>query len=86
MAPDWGWSNGIIGDLQHSAIFDNTKIKRFVPAFRPTITWPAGARRLLAWRVAHAEHTRPDPETDALLGRLVEAHRRATAAVASPAS
>jgi nucleoside-diphosphate-sugar epimerase len=86
VAPDWGWSNGIIGDLQHSAVFDNTKIKRFVPAYRPTITWPAGARRLLAWRAAHAEHTRPDPDTDALLGRLVEAHRRAAAAVASPAS
>ena len=85
VAPDWFWSAGILGDLQHSAVFDNTKIKRFVPSFRPTITWSAGARRLLAWRTAHAEQIRPDPETDALLARLVEAHRRAAAAVASPA-
>jgi hypothetical protein len=32
---------------------------------------------------AHAEHTRPDPETDVLLRQLFEAHRRAAAAVAS---
>jgi nucleoside-diphosphate-sugar epimerase len=83
VAPDWFWSAGIVGDLQHSAVFDNTKIKRYVPSFRPTITWSAGARRLLAWRSAHAEATRPDPGTDAILARLVEAHRRAAAAVAA---
>jgi nucleoside-diphosphate-sugar epimerase len=82
VAPDWFWSAGILGDLQHSAVFDNAKIKRYVPAFRPRITWPAGARRLLAWRAAHAEETRPDPGTDAVLARLVEAHRRAVAAMA----
>ncbi|HEU5158205.1 MAG TPA: NAD-dependent epimerase/dehydratase family protein [Streptosporangiaceae bacterium] len=83
VAPDWFWSAGILGDLRYSAVFDNTKIKRFVPSFRPVITWSAGARRLLAWRAAHAEHTRPDPGTDAVLARLVEAHRRAVAAVSA---
>jgi len=83
VAPDWFWSAGILGDLSHSAVFDNTKIKRFVPAFRPTITWPAAARQLLAWRAAHPEETRPDSETDAVLARLVEAHRLAAAAVSS---
>ncbi|MEO3875803.1 NAD-dependent epimerase/dehydratase family protein [Nonomuraea sp. B12E4] len=81
VAPDWFWSNLILGDLSHSAVFDNTKIKRFVPSFRPAITWPTGARRLLEWRSGHAEHTRPNPETDALLGRLVEGHQAAVAAV-----
>ncbi|SNR94378.1 Nucleoside-diphosphate-sugar epimerase [Streptosporangium subroseum] len=80
-APDWFWSDLIIGDLMHSAVFDNTKIKRFVPAFQPTITWSAGARRLHEWRAAHTGETRPDAETDAILGRLVEGHRAATAAL-----
>jgi nucleoside-diphosphate-sugar epimerase len=82
VAPGWGWSDLIRGDLEHSAVFDNTKIKRYVPAFRATITWPEGARRLFAWRSAHAEPTRPDPEIDAMLARCVEAHHRAAAAVA----
>ncbi|AWS41631.1 NAD-dependent epimerase/dehydratase family protein [Streptosporangium sp. 'caverna'] len=81
VAPDWFWSDLIIGDLMHSAVFDNTKIKRFVPAFQPTITWSAGARRLHEWRAAHAGETRPDAETDAILGRLVEGHRAAAAAL-----
>ncbi|MEV5897526.1 NAD-dependent epimerase/dehydratase family protein [Nonomuraea fuscirosea] len=81
VAPDWFWSSLIVGDLSHSAVFDNSKIKRFVPAFRPVITWPAGARRLLEWRAGHAEHARPDAGTDALLGRLVEGHQAAVSAV-----
>lgn len=83
VAPDWFWSDLIVGDLQHSAVFDTTKIRRFVPAFRPTITWSTGARRLQEWRAEHAEQTRPDAPTDALLGRLVQGHHLATAAVAS---
>ncbi|GGL20328.1 hypothetical protein Sme01_73350 [Sphaerisporangium melleum] len=82
VAPDWFWSDLIVGDLQHSAVFDNTKIKRYVPAFRPVITWPEGARRLRDRRAAPAGDARPDPETDAVLGRLAEAHRLALAAVA----
>jgi nucleoside-diphosphate-sugar epimerase len=82
VAPDWFWSDLIIGDLQHSAVFDNTKIKRFVPSYRPTTTWSTGARRLQEWRSGHPELTRPDPGTDALLARLVEGHHLAAAALA----
>ncbi|MEO3855368.1 NAD-dependent epimerase/dehydratase family protein [Acrocarpospora sp. B8E8] len=81
VAPDWFWSDLIVGDLAHSAVFDNSKIKRFVPAFRPTTTWSEGARRLHDWRSAHLEQTRRDPATDAVLARLVEAHRTAVAAL-----
>jgi len=82
VAPDWFWSDLIVGDLQHSAVFDNTKIKRFVPSFQPKVTWSEGVRRLLSWRSAHLEETRPDAETDAVLARLVEGHRLAAAALA----
>ncbi len=81
VAPDWPWSDLILGDLAHSAVFDNSKIKRFVPSYRPVITWSDGVRRLLAWRTAHAEHARPDAAADALLNRLVEAHHRAREAL-----
>jgi nucleoside-diphosphate-sugar epimerase len=83
VAPDWLWSDLIVGDLGHSAVFDNTKIRRFVPAFRPTITWAEGVRRLVTWRAAHPAATAPDPATDAVLERLVRAHHAARAAVAT---
>ena len=82
VAPDWFWSSLILGDLSHSAVFDNTKIKRFVPSYRPTITWSAGARRLQAWRTGNPAHARPDAATDAVLGRLVEGHHAAASALA----
>jgi nucleoside-diphosphate-sugar epimerase len=83
LVPDWFWVEGIIGDLQHSAVFDNTKIRRYVPAFRPTVTWSAGARRLHEWQRAHPEQSTPEAATRARLARLVEAHHAAAAAVRS---
>jgi nucleoside-diphosphate-sugar epimerase len=85
IAPEWPWSDLILGDLAHTAVFDNTKIKRYVPAFRPTITWSAGARRLLSWRRDHLDETTGDRDTDRILGRLVSAHQAAVAAVTSKA-
>jgi nucleoside-diphosphate-sugar epimerase len=81
LVPDWYFIDGIIGDLQYSAVFDNTKIRRYVPAFRPTVTWSAGARRLAEWQRAHPEQSTSDPATEARLARLVEAHHAAAAAV-----
>jgi nucleoside-diphosphate-sugar epimerase len=37
------------GDKKWSAVFDNTKIKRFVPGFRARIPFREGIRRTLAW-------------------------------------
>jgi nucleoside-diphosphate-sugar epimerase len=76
-APDWRWSSLIMGDLRYSAVFDNSKIRRYVPAFHPTTTWAEGARRLLAWRAAHPDACRPDPHVGAILDRLTDGYRRA---------
>jgi hypothetical protein len=54
----WFWSDGIVGDLQHSVVLDNSKIRRYMPSFAPRITWSTGVRRLLAWRAEHAAQTR----------------------------
>jgi hypothetical protein len=53
VASEWMWTPLFAGDLGHSAIFDNSKIKRFVPAFHPVVTWPQGVRSLAAWRAGH---------------------------------
>jgi nucleoside-diphosphate-sugar epimerase len=39
----------LIGDKSWSVIFDNSKIKTFVPDFRATIPFSEGIRRSLAW-------------------------------------
>jgi len=43
----------LIGDKANSVVFDNSKIKRFVPEFDCKVTWADGLRRSLAWFEAH---------------------------------
>ncbi len=73
-APEWFWSGETVGDIGHSAVFDNSKIKRFVPSFGQRLTFGRTGRRMLRWRDAHPELTAPDPATDAVLDRLVGAY------------
>jgi nucleoside-diphosphate-sugar epimerase len=75
--PDWGWSELVVGDLSHSAVFDTTRIRRLVPAFRPRIPFHLAVRGIVAWRAAHPELTRPDADTDRRIARLVAAKRAA---------
>lgn len=39
----------LLGDKSHCAIFDNSKIKSFVPDYRATIPLREGVKRTLAW-------------------------------------
>ena len=41
--------DGLLGDKAWSVIFDNTKIKTFVPGFQAVIPFRDGIRRTLAW-------------------------------------
>ncbi len=69
---------GLIGDKAHSAIFDNSKIKRFVPDFVATIPFHVGIRRTLAWfqadparmQVAEADHQTFDRLLGAYQGQI----------------
>jgi nucleoside-diphosphate-sugar epimerase len=45
--PDMG--PGLLGDKAWSVVFDNTKIKTFVPVFQATIPFHTGIHRTLAW-------------------------------------
>ena len=63
---------GLLGDKAVSVLFDNSKIRRFVPEFRPRIVFAEGIGRSLAWYDAHPELKVPDltmnDEIDAILG------------------
>ncbi|WP_432513035.1 NAD-dependent epimerase/dehydratase family protein [Kineococcus sp. SYSU DK001] len=69
-APERGPS--LLGDKAHSVVFDNTKLKRFVPGFAATTTFARGAREIVAHHDAHPDLQVVDPVVDALQDRLVE--------------
>jgi nucleoside-diphosphate-sugar epimerase len=85
-APDWFWSELIIGDLSHSAIFDNSKIRRYVPDFAPRRTFHAAAADMSRWRAEHPENCRPAPAVDAVMDRLVGGYHTARDAFAALAA
>ncbi len=61
---------GHLGDRSHSVIFDNSKLRHFVPDYVATTTWAQGAREIVEWRRAHPELNRVDPRLDALFDAL----------------
>lgn len=85
VAPEWFWSGEFVGDLGHSAVFDNTKIRRFVPGFAPRLTFERAVRRMLEWRAGHPESTAGDAQTEEVLDRVVNAYHAGRDAFAAHA-
>jgi nucleoside-diphosphate-sugar epimerase len=77
VAPDWFWSGETLGDIGHSAVFDTTKIRTFVPGFAPRLTFHRAASRMVAWRRDHSSLCVADDQTDAVLSRIVTAYHAA---------
>lgn len=73
-APDWGWSELMVGDLSHSAIFDTSKIRRYVPAFEPTHTFHRSVHGILEWRADHPAESAVEPAVDDVFERLVKGY------------
>ena len=72
-------------DIGHTAVFDTTKIRRFVPGFMPKLTFHRAAPRMVQWRTDHPDTTGPDEGTDAVLNRIVDAYHAGRQAFAERA-
>lgn len=79
-APDWFWSELLVGDLGHSAVFDNSKIRQYVPGFAPERTFHRTAHEMVRWRAEHSDFTTPDATTAEILDRLLRGYDDARAA------
>jgi len=69
-------TGNLLGDKSHSAVFDNTKIKRFVPDFVATTRFRDGIARTLAWFDADPARREIDAEANAAWDRLISAYER----------
>lgn len=73
--PQWG--AGLLGDKAHCMIFDNSKIKRFVPDYVATIPFAHGAAEIMAWYDADPARQKVDHELDALMDKIIAAYEGA---------
>ena len=69
----------LLGDKAVSVIFDNSKIKRFVPGYQATIPFHEGIRRTLAWFEAEPSRMRIVEANNAFIDRVLSAYERAFA-------
>lgn len=72
---------GLIGDKANSVVFDNTKLKKAVPGFAPSIRFEEGVRRCLDYILSHPECQVEDPEFDEWCDNIIEALDKAAESI-----
>jgi nucleoside-diphosphate-sugar epimerase len=65
------------GDKANSVVFDNSKIKKFVPDFNCEVNWAEGLRRSITWFETHPQFQTIDRDMDDLFDNLLAAYERA---------
>jgi nucleoside-diphosphate-sugar epimerase len=64
----------LIGDKSWSAVFDNSKIKSFVPTYQAVILFREGIKRTLAWFDADEKRRRIDDKVNQEMDMILEAN------------
>lgn len=67
-----GMRGNLLGDKSLSVVFDNAKIKRFVPGFVATIPFRQGIRRTIRWFEAKPERMWISKENQLLMDKVAE--------------
>jgi nucleoside-diphosphate-sugar epimerase len=66
----------LVGDKANSEVFDNSKIKRFVPDYSCGVTWAAGVRRSLTWFEANPAFQTIDHAMNSIWDRIITSYEQ----------
>jgi nucleoside-diphosphate-sugar epimerase len=69
----------LLGDKIYSTVFDNSKLKRFVPGFSASTPLRVGARETLRWFDADERRRKVDDEANRRWDRIIAAYEAAQA-------
>ena len=64
-------SGTLKGDKAHPAVFDNSKLKRFVPEFNCRTSFRVGVRESVRWLQEHPDQQNRKPELDEMIERVL---------------
>ena len=79
---DWIWMGGsfqrgnLLGDKAVSAIFDNSKIKSFVPEFKATIPFNVGIKKTIEWFEAEKSRMVVHADYNKFMDTIIEKYQR----------
>jgi nucleoside-diphosphate-sugar epimerase len=68
-------TGSLIGDKINSVVFDNSKIKRFVPEFDCKVSWFEGVKRTIAWFDADPARQTLDHNADQKWDSIIAAYK-----------
>jgi nucleoside-diphosphate-sugar epimerase len=66
----------LLGDKSVSVVFDNSKIKQFVPGYCATTSFAEGIRKSIAWFNADPARKQTDGEVNATMDKLIAAYEK----------
>jgi nucleoside-diphosphate-sugar epimerase len=69
-------AGSLLGDKAYSVVFDNSKIKAFVPGFEAKVPFSEGIRRTLDWFAADSSRKVVDATVDVEMDRILGAVAR----------
>jgi nucleoside-diphosphate-sugar epimerase len=75
VAPDY--TGTLLGDKSHSVIFDNRKIKQFVPDFCASTPFNIGIKQTLDWFAENPERQIFDHQSEALSDKIIKQYQQA---------
>ncbi len=67
-------TGNLLGDKAHSVIFDNSKIKSFVPDFKATISFKDGIRNTVKWFEEDPSRMIIKDETNIFMDKVIDAY------------
>ncbi|MBL7112332.1 MAG: SDR family oxidoreductase [Bacteroidales bacterium] len=74
LGQEWMWGN-LLGDKAVSAIFDNSKIKTFVPEFKATIPFKEGIKRTIEWFESDPKRMVVEEGTNELMDTIISKYQ-----------
>jgi len=65
----------LLGDKSYTVLFDNSKIKRFVPSFQAKISFAEGIKKTIEWFEADPKRMKINEKTNRLIDLIVASKR-----------
>lgn len=63
--------DGLLGDKAHSMIFDNSKIRRFVPEFQPKVRFKEGVKEIVKYYKENTLQLEVDKTIDDFMNKII---------------
>jgi nucleoside-diphosphate-sugar epimerase len=73
---DEDYRGSLLGDKASSVIFDNSKIKTFVPEFKAVIPFREGVRRAIRWMEEDKSRMTINEEDNAFVDKVIAAYEK----------